>query len=205
MNLLPDAVDANVLDKGHRHEAGCTAAVTVAAQTCEVGWVSQVSKDAATNREGHGYAWDQVVENTTLDVGSVIGPHVNPERLFVASEVIVHEDISRQVRLCANIVGLGLVSIESEHFCHLGIDSVGCVITNGEVLWVEELSNAEVPRCGGQHVNRFDCGRVVSSPFDVDLNWQTWRCFELARNWIHPVNVPAENCGGLCVKPQFVW
>ena len=144
MDLLPNTVDADILDKGHRDKARGAAAVAVTAQPSEVGWVSEVSKDTASNREGHWNAWDQIVENTTLDVSSVVRPHVNPERLLIASEVAVHEDVCSEVRLGSNIIGLRSVAIESKHFGHFCIDSVRCVVANGQVFWIEELPDAEV-------------------------------------------------------------
>ena len=205
LNLLPNSVDANVLDEGHRHKPGWPTSVSIAAQSCEVRWVSEVTKDTATNGEGHRHAWDQVVENTTLYVSSVVRPHVNPERLLIASEVTVHEDVSGQVCFCSNVVRLRLGAVEYEHFSYFCVDSVRCVISNGEVFWVKELTNAKVSRCGGKDVNRFNCGCVVTGPLDVNLNWHANRRFLLERDWIHPFHISTKDGGSLCIEPKIVW
>ena len=66
-----------------------------------------------------------------------------------------------------------------EHLGHFRIDGVGGVISNMDVLRVEELPDCECTPIIGENIDCLNRGSAVASPHDVNLDGHHGCCFEL--------------------------
>ena len=129
---------------------------------------------------------------------------VQPKRLLVASEVRPCRIVDRHVGLCTNEVRLRLVAVEHEHLGDFSVNSIRGVVANGQVFWIEELSDTEVSSGVGQDVNRFNGRCVVRSPLNVHLDGQLWGRFNHTRDGVEPVHVTRKDGRALSVEPEVV-
>ena len=203
-NLLPHAVDAKALNEGQGGPSGGVGAVARAVETDEVGWVGAVSEQSAKDGEAHRHLTDAVVVETTLPIGGVVGLEVQPEGLLVGAEIGPGRVVHGQVGFNANRVFLRGVAVEDKHLGDFGVDAVGGVVTDRQVLWVEELAHGEVALLVRQDVDGLERGRVVGGPLDVHLNRQVRRCFEHLGDGVDPIHMAREDGGRLSVQPQRV-
>ena len=205
LHLLPRAADTEVLDEGQRRPSGGVGSVAVVAQTGEVGRGRQVAEQAAEDGESDRRIFDAIVKQSAVPIGGVMRLEVEPERLLIAAEVRPCRIVNRHVGFSAHKVGLGLVTVEHEHLRDLGVDPIGRVVANRQILRVEELPHAKVAGSVGQNVDGLNGGRVVGRPLDVHLNRELRCRLDHAGNRVQPVNVPCKDGGALCVQPEVVW
>ena len=164
-----------------------------------------VSEEPSEDGEAHRHLADAVVVETTLPIGGVVGLEVQPEGLLVRTEVGPRGVVHGQVGFNANRVFLRGVAVEDKHLGDLCIDAVGGVVTDRQILGVEELAHGEVALLVGQDVDGLEGGRVVGRPLDVHLNREVGRGFEHLRDGIDPIHVTRENGRSLGVQPQRIW
>ena len=203
-NLLPHAVDAEALNEGQGCPSGGVSAVARAVEADEVGWMGAVTKQSTEDGEAHRHLADAVVVEATLPVGGVVRLEVQPEGLLVGAEIGPRGVIHGQVGFDADRVFLRGVAVEDKHLGDFGVDAVGGVVTDRQVLWVEELTHGEVALLVRQDVDGLEGGRVVGGPFDVHLNREVGCCFEHLGDRVDPIHVAGEDGGRLSVQPQRV-
>ena len=163
-----------------------------------------VTKQSTEDGEAHRHLADAVVVETTLPIGGVVGLEVQPEGLLVGAEIGPRGVIHGQVGFNADRVFLRGVAVEDKHLGDFGVDAVGGVVTDRQVLWVEELAHGEVALLVRQDVDGLERGRVVGGPLDVHLNRQVRRGFEHLGDGVDPIHVAREDGGRLSVQPERV-
>ena len=134
-----------------------------------------------------------------------MGLEIKPERLLIAAEVGPSGIIDGHVRLSANKVRLGLIAVKQEHLGDLCIDSVRGVVSNCQILGVEELADAEVSTCRGQDVDGLNGRGVVGRPLNVNLYGQLGCGLNHTSDWIEPVHMPGKDGRSLSIQPKIVW
>ena len=204
LHLLPSTADAKVLNEGQRSPSRSVRAVPVVTQAGEVGGRGQVAEQTTEDGEGDRRVADAVVEQAAVPIRRVVRLEVKPERLLVAAEIGPSRVINGHVGFSTHEVGLRFVAVEHEHLRDFGIHSVSGVVADGQVLGVEELSDAEVARCIGQNVDGFDGSGVVGGPLNVHLHGELRRSLNDAGDGIQPVNMTGEDGGALRVQPEVV-
>ena len=120
-----------------------------------------VSEQSAEDGEAHRHLADAVVVEATLPVGGVVGLEVQPEGLLIGAEIGPRGVIHGQVGFHTNRVFLRGVAVEDEHLGDFGVDAIGGVVTDRQVLWIEELAHGEVALLVRQNVDGLEGGRVV--------------------------------------------
>ena len=204
LHLLPCAADTQILDKGQRSPTRCVGPVAVVAQASEVGGRREVAEQTTEDGEGDRGVPDAVVKEAAVPVCRIVGLEVQPERLFVAAEVGPCRVIDRHVGFSTYEVGLRLVAVEHEHLRDLGIHTVGGVVTDGQILGVEELTHAEVATGVGQDVDGLDGRGVVGRPFNVHLHGKLRCRLNHTGDGVQPVDVPGKDGRALRIQPEVV-
>ena len=192
------------MDKGQRRPSRGVGSVSVVAQTGEVGWGGQITKQASEDGEGDGGILDSVVKESTVPISGIVCLEVKPERLLIATEIGPSRIVNGHVGFGADIVGLGLITVEHEHLRDFGIHTIGGVVAHGQILRIEELPHAEVSCSVGENVDGFDGRGVVGGPFNMNLNRQLRCCFNHAGDGVQPVHMPSKDGRALSVEPEVV-